>query len=174
LEIYLAGPLFSEAERTWAISLSKKLTTGLHAHVFWPGNKITEAEIRTWGRSAPTKIFEKCVEGLEECSEANGILVAILDGTSVDDGTAWEVGYFYCREKNKRSDPPPIYGIRTDTRMAGETEFSKVNAMIEAACRHIVIPRDDQVGSGKSDQESERLVQRLVDRIRDDFQRVTA
>jgi len=50
----------------------------------------------------------------------------------VDDGTAWEVGYAHAKGKL-------IYGIRTDSRQAGDTSYSVVNAMIEASC--IIITR---------------------------------
>ena len=54
-------------------------------------------------------------------------MVAILDGPQVDDGTAWEIGYFFSQGKK-------ILGIRTDFRRAGESEKSRVNLMIECSC----------------------------------------
>jgi nucleoside 2-deoxyribosyltransferase len=36
-------------------------------------------------------------------------MVAILDGSQVDDGTAWEIGYAYARGL-------PVWGLRTDFR----------------------------------------------------------
>jgi len=58
------------------------------------------------------------------------IMVAILDGPQVDDGTAWEIGYFFMQGKK-------ILGMRTDFRRAGETDDSRVNLMIECSCQGI-------------------------------------
>jgi nucleoside 2-deoxyribosyltransferase len=55
------------------------------------------------------------------------LMVALLDGPQVDDGTAWEVGYFFSQGKK-------ILGIKTDFRRAGETDASRVNLMIECSC----------------------------------------
>ena len=45
-------------------------------------------------------------------------MIALLDGSQVDDGTAWEIGYFYAKESPEQK----IIGIRTDFRRAGESE----------------------------------------------------
>jgi nucleoside 2-deoxyribosyltransferase len=44
----------------------------------------------------------------------------------VDDGIAWEIGYFYA----KKSSEQKIIGIKTDFRRAGESEGAVVNAMV--------------------------------------------
>ena len=62
-----------------------------------------------------------------------------LIGTQVDDGTAWEMGYFYA----KRRAGSPIIAIRTDFRNAGDTRYSKVNAMIEASCDNVVASSEE-------------------------------
>lgn len=46
-----------------------------------------------------------------------------MDGPQVDDGTAWEIGYFYQRGLLEQK----IIGIRTDFRRAGECEGAAVN-----------------------------------------------
>ena len=48
----------------------------------------------------------------------------------VDDGTAWEIGYFY----SIRSNDQPIFGIRTDFRNAGDVPGAQVNLMIDCSC----------------------------------------
>jgi nucleoside 2-deoxyribosyltransferase len=45
----------------------------------------------------------------------------------VDDGTAWEIGYFFAG----KSPEQKIIGIRTNFRRAGESEGAVVNATIE-------------------------------------------
>ena len=121
--IYLAGPLFSEAHRMWAKKVKKEIEKDQKFSVYWPGeDKIDDIE------NISQHIFESCSKALDDCE----ILVAILDGAQIDDGTAWEIGYFY--GKGKRD----IIGIRTDFRQAGETESSLMNAMIEKSCKEII------------------------------------
>jgi len=70
--------------------------------------------------------MERCREALDRAD----LVVAWLDGTQVDDGTAWEVGYAHAKGKQ-------VHGIRTDFRQAGDTSHSIVNAMVEASCLSI-------------------------------------
>jgi nucleoside 2-deoxyribosyltransferase len=67
------------------------------------------------------------------------IVIAILDGSQVDDGTAGEIGYFYARKFPEQK----IIGIRTDFRRAGESRGAVVNAMIEGSCDRIVRTREE-------------------------------
>ena len=117
--IYQAGPLFTQAEQTWHKALSARLRDAGH-NVIWPGDLLTEEQIQNAGANAAAVIFDACRQGIERST----CVVALLDGTQVDDGTAWEIGYAYARGL-------PIYGIRTDFRHAGETRHSTVNSMIE-------------------------------------------
>ncbi len=66
-------------------------------------------------------------------------MIALLDGPQVDDGTAFEIGYFYAKRRHDQK----IIGIRTDFRRAGECEGAVVNAMIECACYRIVRSREE-------------------------------
>ena len=81
------------------------------------------------GDSAKQEIFDHCKSNLDRAD----LLIALLDGSQVDDGTAWEIGYFYSIRVRSR-----IIGMRTDFRRAGETGTSVVNAMIEMSCGRIV------------------------------------
>jgi nucleoside 2-deoxyribosyltransferase len=55
--------------------------------------------------------------------EAAGLL-AVLDGSDVDSGTAAEIGYASARGI-------PIVGVRTDFRLAGDNDGSIVNLQVE-------------------------------------------
>ncbi len=59
--------------------------------------------------------------------DACNVVVALLDGAQVNDGTAWEVGYAFAKGKS-------VVKIRTDFRKAVHITQSKVNAMIEGGC----------------------------------------
>jgi len=58
------------------------------------------------------------------------MLVVLLNGPQVDDGTAWEIGYFCAGKKPAQK----IIGVRTDFCRAGECDGGCVNAMVEMAC----------------------------------------
>jgi len=120
--IYLAGPLFTHAEQSWLRGVKAELLK--HGHeVCWPFELFREGQIADWGPTAPRRIMERCRKALDAAT----LMVAWIDGTQVDDGTAWEIGYAHARGK-------PIHGIRTDSRQAGDTSHSIVNAMVEASC----------------------------------------
>jgi len=116
-KIYLSGPLFSRGDIAWAGRVKAFLEDRVgRFKVIWP-HEIVPCS------SGKKEIFEANLKALNEAE----IMVALLDGPQVDDGTAWEVGYFFCQGKK-------IFGIRTDFRRAGETESSRVNLMIECSC----------------------------------------
>ena len=87
--------------------------------VFLPQSECKDLE------DNPTKIFEKCTEGID----ISDIVIAILDGTDVDSGTAWEIGYSYVSNKT-------IIGIRTDFRQRGD-DFG-LNCMISKSLDFLI------------------------------------
>ncbi|MFZ0931374.1 MAG: nucleoside 2-deoxyribosyltransferase [Syntrophobacteraceae bacterium] len=133
MKIYLAGPLFSEAERDWMKKLKGRIeslanVSANKVQVIWPYELITAEAIMALGQSAKFEIFSRCKSYLED----SDLVIALLDGPQVDDGTALEIGYYRALRKGK------IIGIRTDFRRARESEGAKVNAMIECSCDWIV------------------------------------
>jgi nucleoside 2-deoxyribosyltransferase len=135
LKIYFAGPLFSEAERDWIRATINKIESiaaqrGTKLEIIFPYDLITPEEIDRLGAQAKVEVFSLCKSHLDDAD----IVVALLDGPQVDDGTAWEIGYFYAKKSPKQK----IIGIRTDFRRAGEREGAVVNAMIECSCDLIV------------------------------------
>ena len=134
MKIYLAGPIFSEADQEWLLRLKIRIeefarSKGKKVEVIWPYELIDRLEIESLGELAKQEIFDRCRSNLDRAD----LLIALLDGSQVDDGTAWEVGYFFSiRDRSK------IIGIRTDFRRAGETGTSVVNAMIETSCGKII------------------------------------
>ena len=119
--IFQSGPLFSEAERAFHRTLSACLRDAGH-DVIWGGSLLTEEQIEDADVAAPGLIFSTCRDAIENCT----CLVALLDGTQVDDGTAWEIGYAYAKGI-------PVYGLRTDFRNAGDTKCGLVNSMIQGS-----------------------------------------
>lgn len=132
MKIYLAGPLFSEAERAWLLSLKRQIEEKGRSEagditVIWPWELFLPGEVESLGSGASKEIFRRCRDALDECDT----VVALLDGPMVDDGTAWEIGYAFARKKR-------IIGIRTDIRRTGECEGACANAMIEHGCGRVV------------------------------------
>jgi nucleoside 2-deoxyribosyltransferase len=116
-KIYLSGPLFSRGEISWGERVKRFLEDRLDGvRIIWP-HEIVPCSTK------PAQIFQANLRALSECD----IMVAMLDGSQVDDGTAWEIGYFFLQGKK-------ILGLRTDFRRAGETDNSRVNLMIECSC----------------------------------------
>ncbi len=105
MRIYVAGPLFSESERTWLDGLAARLRTeGFDCFV--PHEHFGEAPVPT-----AEAIFRIDADALRACD----VLVAWLDGPMVDDGTACEIGMFAQLER-------PIVGILTDLRLERRRE----------------------------------------------------
>lgn len=130
--IYLAGPLFTHAERAYLSALRDRLRQNVPAVVTWPGDLFDDAHLASLGPKAKEHIFETCRDAIHAATH----VVALLDGPQVDDGTAWEIGYAYAKGI-------PIIGLRTDFRQAGDTPTSLANAMIECSCVHIYRSADD-------------------------------
>lgn len=59
----------------------------------------------------------------EEMIRASDLVVAILDGSDVDSGTAAEIGYAVALNK-------PVIGIRSDMRMSGDNLATPVNLQV--------------------------------------------
>lgn len=116
MKIYLAGPLFSAAEQEFNFKLCGKLENLGH-EVFLPQRYVAE-NIDFKQHNWQKKVFEKNCEEMEKCD----LVIAVLDGAIVDDGTAWEIGF------SSGLVGLDIYGLRTDFRSVGLE--GQVNLMI--------------------------------------------
>ena len=123
MKIYLAGPLFSTAERITNRELAALITQQL------PGTEIilpqdfkhhNEYASRRWFK----EVYVQCIAGIINAD----MLVAILDGPCSDDGTCFEVGYAIAKGK-------PVIGVRTDFR---ESQERGMNLMLSQGCTEIV------------------------------------
>ena len=112
MKIYFSGPLFTPYERAFIDGCAAVLRAdGMevfvpHEHELAAGVDVTAASI-----------FAKDLAGIEHADA----LLAILDGPSVDDGTACEIGMFHAL---LQTDPTKkgIVGLLTDMRgMRGES-----------------------------------------------------
>lgn len=120
-DIYLAGALFSEAERRWNLELCKELE-GRGWHVFLPQRDSQQPGEAVLTSERAEAIFRANLGGLQGCR----IVVAVLDGAQVDDGTSWEVGFAYAVGKL-------VFAIRTDFRGCGDD--GALNLMLSRSAR---------------------------------------
>ncbi|MEI8374472.1 MAG: nucleoside 2-deoxyribosyltransferase [Planctomycetota bacterium] len=121
--IYLAGPLFSLAERRFNEEFAKALERSYFpSMVILPQDhaaKINEAA----GFSERMYCF-----ALDAINHSEAI-VAILDGADTDSGTCIEMGY--AKAKGKL-----VIGVRTDFRSG---EDRGLNLMVSNICSHLII-----------------------------------
>ncbi|PKL65758.1 MAG: nucleoside 2-deoxyribosyltransferase [Methanomicrobiales archaeon HGW-Methanomicrobiales-3] len=113
--IYLAAPLFSEAERTYNAMLAALLHQNLF-EVYLPQESGDDSDTRD--DSEQHRLFRKNLQAIDE----SDLIVAVIEGADADSGTAWEMGYAYAQGK-------PVIALRTDFRRVGHHE--QVNLMLE-------------------------------------------
>lgn len=114
MKIYLAGPLFTLAERQFNLQMAGGLRA--HGHEVWVPQ---ENEPPHKDADMGLKIFQKDVEGLEFAD----IIVACMDGPDPDSGTCWECGWAYAKNK-------PVITFRTDFRADGDVPGAPFNLML--------------------------------------------
>ncbi len=112
--VYLAAPLFSEAECDFNRKL-RDLIISEGYEVFLPQEDSNNIHVE---KNRQEIIFNKNIAALDR----SDIIVAVIDGADVDSGTAWEIGYAYSKGK-------PVLGLKTDFRTLGIE--GRVNLMIE-------------------------------------------
>src|SRR6476469_10392884 len=108
MRLYVAGPLFSEAERSWLDALAGRLRAeGFDCfvpHENFP--ELTDVSVDA--------VYAVDAEGLR----SSNALVAWLDGPIVDDGTACEIGMFAELVRSGGDHYRGIVAITTDLRLA--------------------------------------------------------
>lgn len=120
--IYIAGPLFSDAERAFNAELKEKLKQ--FCEVYLPqedGSLLTDLVKKGISiEDAKRIVFDEDLKAMERCDT----LLIVMDGRAIDEGAAFELGYAYSSRKI-------CHGLRTDTRR----EILEINnPMIEQAC----------------------------------------
>jgi hypothetical protein len=107
LRLYVAGPLFSEAERSWLDMLAARLRAeGFECFV-------PHEQFRELADVTVEEVYRVDVEGLRSADA----LVAWLDGAMVDDGTACEIGMFAELARRDRESYRGIVALATDLRL---------------------------------------------------------
>jgi nucleoside 2-deoxyribosyltransferase len=144
VRLYVAGPLFSEAERAWLDDLAARLRTeGFDCFV--PHENFPELADVTL-----EEVYRIDSEGLR----SSNALVAWLDGPIVDDGTACEIGMFAELVRSGGAHYRGIVAITTDIRLerrrAGNVVGGGMNLFVGgaiASCGRICHTVDEAIGA---------------------------
>jgi Nucleoside 2-deoxyribosyltransferase len=139
VRVYFSGPLFTPYERGFIDACAARLRDeGFEVYV-------PHEHVLATGDETPAAIFAKDWEGLTT-AEA---MLALLDGTAVDDGTACEIGLFHGL---MQVDPAKrgVVGLLTDmrrTRGGGHDVNLFVRGCIDAGGGCVVGSLDDAVSA---------------------------
>ncbi|MDD1660025.1 MAG: nucleoside 2-deoxyribosyltransferase [Methanomicrobiales archaeon] len=119
--VYLAGPLFSEAERAF----NRTLRDLLEAHLFRVYLPQEAAEAPGREPDADGAIYGNHVSALRDTD----MVVAVCDGPDADSGTAWEMGY-------ASALGIPMVALRTDSRRFSAER--RLNLMLERSASRVL------------------------------------
>lgn len=118
-QIYFASPLFSDMERVYNESLVKKIRAMYpELNVYLPQE---QGEINDKESYADAKMIAKYDTDALLSSQ---LVLAILDGVSIDVGVASEIGVAY-------QAGIPVLGLFTDSRQQGADNQKKITALKE-------------------------------------------
>ena len=131
--IYLAGQLFSEAERRFNAQLTEKLEA-LGFRVFLPQRDGVEREKPPYDVMTPEERRQATFDlDLAKILEAD-VFLFVLDGRVPDEGACVELGIAYC-QKELQGEDKLLVGLQTDTRAA--FLGSKLNPMVRVPLQHV-------------------------------------
>ncbi|HUO93158.1 MAG TPA: nucleoside 2-deoxyribosyltransferase [Rhizomicrobium sp.] len=133
MKLYLASPLgFSEAGRHFYSEVLIPRLAACGCAILDPWTLTDAAKVKAvtempygagrrdaW-RTLSSEIGRNNAEAIAACE----VLLAVLDGSDVDSGTAAEIGFAFALKKR-------IVGYRSDFRLAGDNEGSVVNLQVE-------------------------------------------
>ena len=131
--IYIASPLgFSETGRFFLYNKLVPLLSGLNLQCIDPWKltpedlfqKINSIEEGDEKRKEWIRLNKIIAENNKNGIERSDGMLAVLDGTDVDSGTAAEIGYAAALNKK-------ICGYRSDFRRSGDNEGSVINLQVE-------------------------------------------
>lgn len=131
--IYLASPLgFADSTRPFLHELARALRERFTVLNPWENHEFDRdlqaalAEREDWARRTAlfARFNQQIARANEEAIRRCDIVVGVLDGVDVDSGTASEIGFAAGLGKSS-------FGLRTDSRLAGDNLGSRVNLQVE-------------------------------------------
>ncbi|MFQ5329619.1 MAG: nucleoside 2-deoxyribosyltransferase [Thermodesulfobacteriota bacterium] len=145
--VYLAAPLFSEAERTFNICVAELLEELTEVYLPQRDGGLMSEMVATGVQSviAARHVFRQDMDAIKQAD----YVIAILDGRAIDEGVAFELGVGFSQAKR-------CVGLQTDSRRLAvwgnnpmitgslETVFMSVDDLMEWAQS---VPRSWRIGS---------------------------
>ena len=145
MEIYLAAPLFSQAERVYNRRLKELLEQRLPSCAVTLPQDFRIGHGRSYNdRRHLSMLYQQCIDALRRAD----LVLARLDGADADSGVAFEVGF-------ARGIGKPVVALRTDYR---QLQDRGLNVMLAQGC-------NDVVCRFSFDERMEPLAEVLVSRI---------
>ena len=130
MKVFVAAPLFNEAERTFNAQTAKTLRD--NGFEVWLAQEAPF--IQHGNHKEKRMIYDSDILALKN----SDVIVAVLDGAEVDAGVAYEMGYAKALGK-------PIVGLKTDYRTFSGME--EVNLMLEVSLIKICRSLDEVIDS---------------------------
>lgn len=125
MKIYLAAPLFSQAERVYNRRLKEMLERLVPSCQVTLPQDFRIGHGRSYNdRRHLSALYRQCLEALKQ----SDLLLARLDGADADSGVAFEVGF-------ARGIGKPVIGIRTDYR---QLQDRGLNMMLAQGCTEVM------------------------------------
>ncbi|MFI8607942.1 nucleoside 2-deoxyribosyltransferase [Pseudomonas sp. NPDC077649] len=132
---YLAAPLFNDMERSFNAKIESLISPFID--VFLPqrdGGLLTKLVADGMSlKLAKQYVFKKDIEAIAN----SDIVIAVLDGRTIDEGVAFELGYGYALGKL-------CIGLKTDDRTLLVTGD---NPMITESCHKLLTSEDELVNA---------------------------
>lgn len=142
--IYVAGPLFSLAERAFNAAFARKIASyAPECEIILPQERAKKFLHLENGLRL---VFEDCLASVAESK----VVIGILDGADADSGTCAELGYAYARNI-------PIVGVRTDFRAS---EDRGLNLMLSHLCSVLIYNTEADI-----DELSQEVAQQILKMI---------
>ena len=114
--IYLAGPLFSEAERRFNLALTQRLEA-LGYEVFLPQRDGAERDRPPYDTMTPEERRQAMFRLDRSRILDSDVFLFVLDGRVPDEGACVELGIAHC-QKYLQNGEKLLLGLHTDTRSA--------------------------------------------------------
>ena len=129
--VYLAGPLFSDAEQTFNARVTKLLEEFTEVYLPQRDGGLMSEMVRNGVPSdlAASRVFQRDMDAIRQAD----YVIAILDGRTIDEGVAFELGIAF-------SQSARCVGLQTDTRRLAEWGN---NPMITGALQTVFTSVDD-------------------------------
>lgn len=132
--LYLAGPLFSEAERCFNLRLTQRLEA-LGFHVFLPQRDGVERGRPPYDSMTPEEQRHAMFHLDRTRILDSDVFLFVLDGRVPDEGACVELGIAYC-QKYLQNNEKLLVGLHTDTRAA--FIGGRLNPMVRVPLDYVV------------------------------------